>query len=299
MTKKHGAEALDELLAPYARQSEADLRQWLVEQAAPATLAEALKYSVLGAGKRLRPAMVLMACRAVGGPGEPDEMTRRAAVAVELVHAYSLVHDDLPAMDDDTLRRGRPTVHVRYGEAMAILVGDALLTRAFGLLAARDDGRSCGLVRELARGAGSTGMIAGQVADMRLCEVPQGLQGLRYIHHRKTGALIRASARMGAICGGGQPGDIEAITSYAELVGLVYQLVDDILDVTADAEKLGKTPGKDARAGKKTCVSEMGLRRAAESADEFTKQAVAALEPLGQEAQNLRELALLLAQRTH
>ena len=294
--EQHREETLEGLLAPHARRVEADLERWLVEDGVPPALAEAMRYSVLGGGKRLRPGMVCLSAEAAGG--NTTEMTRRSAAAAELVHCYSLVHDDLPAMDDDALRRGRPTVHVQFGEAMAVLAGDALLTRAFGLLAEPDDPRSARLIAELALGAGPAGMIAGQVGDMALCELPEGLGGVEYVHLRKTGALIRAAGRMGAICGGADEAALGAITESAESLGLAFQLVDDILDATGDAAHLGKTPGKDARTGKRTYVSELGLDGSLRARRELTDRAAAALAPLGARARNLHQLVRLLADRT-
>ena len=289
------------MLHPYVRRVEADLDLWLAEPDTPKDLADAMRYCVLGGGKRLRPALVFMSASAVGGEAM-DEMTRRCAAAIEMVHCYSLVHDDLPAMDDDVLRRGRPTAHVQFGEAMAILAGDALLTRAFAVLsapAAGGDARVGRLVAELALGAGEVGMIAGQVADMDLCSVPSGVEGLRYIHNRKTGALIRAACRMGALCGSAGVAQLDALGRYGEQLGLAFQLVDDILDATGDRSVLGKTPGKDAQAGKRTYVSELGLEAAKTLAQDITAAAVAALEPLAPKATDLAVLAKNLAGRTH
>ena len=297
MADKHATDALQELIAPYARRAEADLRQWLVEPGTPPELAEAMRYCALGGGKRLRPSLTLMTAEAVGGDGE-DELARRAAVAVELIQCYSLVHDDLPGMDDDTLRRGRPTAHVQFGEAMAILVGDALLTRAFGVLAEGNGSLSPRLCAELACAAGAAGMIAGQVADMSLCRVSEGQEGLRYIHLHKTATLMRAAARMGALCGSARGEVLEAVSRYAESLGLAFQVFDDVLDVTGDARQLGKTPGKDAQAGKRTQVAEMGLAQAKALGERLTQSAVEALAPLGEKAQKLRRLAELLAERT-
>ncbi|HUT57443.1 MAG TPA: farnesyl diphosphate synthase [Phycisphaerae bacterium] len=287
---------MSDLLAPHAARVEGDLHRWLVERGTPDELAEAMRYCVDG-GKRLRPAIVHLTHEALG-PGEED-LAARAAVAVELVHCYSLVHDDLPAMDDDVLRRGRPTAHVKFGQAMAILAGDALLTRAFGVLA--DSGRRLAgaVAGELALAAGGAGMIAGQVADMKLCRLPAGQGGLRFMHERKTAALIRAAARMGAICGRAAGPEVQAVGDYGLSLGLAFQLFDDLLDATASAEAIGKTPGKDARAGKRTYVTELGLDRARALGEELTQQAVAALAPLGRRAAVLSELAELLARRTH
>ena len=291
-------ESLTGLLARAAELVEADLARWCVGPDTPGQLAEAMRYCVLGGGKRLRPALVYMSSEAVGGDRE-DEAVRRSAVAVELVHGYSMVHDDLPAMDDDTLRRGRPTAHVKFGEAMAILAGDALLTRAFAVLASPECPQAGPLAAELARGAGPTGMIAGQVADMGLCPVPPGLDGLRYIHQRKTGALIRAAVRMGAICARAEPPQLEAVSNYADALGMTYQVIDDVLDVVGSVEDLGKTPGKDEAAGKRTYVAELGIDGARALAAELVEEATAALAPLGDRGGDLVQLARLLAGRTH
>jgi len=293
-----GGQGLRELLSPCAERAEADLKRWLVEPDTPPTLAEAMRYCVLGGGKRLRPALVYLSAEAVGGASDSDA-ARRAAVAVEIVHGYSLVHDDLPAMDDDTLRRGQPTAHVKFGEAMALLVGDALLTRAFGLLAEAPQGVSGALAAELARGAGSAGMIAGQAADMDLCDVPEGLDGVEFIHVRKTAALFRAATRMGALAGGAEPDVVDAVGRFGRSLGLAFQLVDDLLDVTADADQLGKTPGKDVRDGKRTHAAELGLQRAADLGRQYTREALDALGPLGPAGRTLCRLAELLTHRTH
>ncbi len=297
MIEKQCTETLGELIGPYARRVEADLKRWLLEPDTPAALAEAMRYCVLDGGKRLRPALVHLAAEAVCG--EASELAHRSAVAVELVHCYSLVHDDLPAMDDDLLRRGRPTAHVRFGEAMAVLTGDGLLTRAFSVLAESEDERIGRLVATLAGASGPAGMIAGQVADMDLCDVPAGADGVRYIHLRKTALLIRAAAAMGAICGGAGDVEQEAIRRYGESLGLAFQLVDDLLDVTAGAEQLGKTPGKDARSGKRTHVAKLGVKRTRQTAEDLTQRAINALKPMNDKYAKLCGLARLLAERTH
>jgi len=274
---------------------EADIDLWLVPPAVPETLAEGMRYCIAG-GKRLRPALVMLSAQAAGGSVE-EEMVRRCAVALEMVHVYSLVHDDLPAMDDDALRRGRPTAHVKFGEAMAILIGDALLTRAFGVLAETDSPIAARLVMELSRAAGAEGMVAGQVADMDLCDLPAGLEGLRYIHRNKTAAMIRAATRMGAIAAGANEDTVAALSEYAEQMGLAFQLFDDVLDVTSTAEKLGKTPGKDAQAGKRTHVTEVGLAEATRLGEAMTAAAKNALAPLGVTGSTLVTLADLLTRR--
>jgi len=297
MTEKQCIDTLGELLAPHRRQVERDLADWLVEPQTPGPLAEAMRYSAMAPGKRLRPALVYMSASAVGS-GRGWDLARRAAVAVELVHTYSLVHDDLPAMDDDELRRGRPTAHVMFGEAMAILVGDALLTRAFGVLAESGDPSSGRLVGELAAAAGPAGMIAGQIADMGMCDVKPGVEGLRQIHVTKTAALIRAAARMGAFAAGAKPDALQAVSRFAELAGLAFQAVDDVLDVTGTADELGKTPGKDAAGDKRTYVALLGLDRASQLGRELTDQAVDALAPLGESGGDLADLARMLGART-
>ena len=296
-TRKAHTDSLEELLSPHAGHAEEDLSRLLVEDDVPEALAQAMRYCVLGGGKRLRPALVSMACQAVGGDCRA-ELCRRAGAAIELIHCYSLVHDDLPAMDDDVLRRGRPTAHVQFGQAMAILAGDALLTRAFGILGEAGAGPVAALSAELARGAGAAGMIAGQVADMDLCTIPPGVEGLSYIHARKTAALIRSAARMGAICGGASAQQLESITQYAQALGLAFQLIDDLLDVSGSAQDLGKTPGKDAAAGKRTHVAIIGLEASQQLAASLTGRAIDAAKPLGERGSDLLALATLLSQRT-
>jgi len=299
MSGAHGADALGALLRPAAEAVEAAIGHWLSDPSVPAALAEAMRYASLNGGKRLRPALVLFSADAVADAPDRPADPMPAAVAVELVHCYSLVHDDLPAMDDDALRRGRPTCHVRYGEAMAILVGDALLTRAFEVLARGlpDAGISARLTGELAAAAGPAGIIAGQAADMGLCEVPDGPEGLRSIHARKTGALIRAAVRMGAICAGAADEALAALTAFGEAAGLAFQVTDDLLDATASAETLGKTPGKDAEAGKRNYVATLGIERTRRLAGDLNAQAAAALEILGPRAETLRRLTALLSGR--
>ena len=301
MTNQGESATLAEVLQPAARRSEVLLERWLIEPDVPETLAEAMRYCTMGAGKRLRPAIVWMSAEAVADSPADGALTDRAAMAIELVHCYSLVHDDLPAMDDDTLRRGRPTAHVRFGEAMAILAGDALLTRAFALLcdeAVPGDLSAC-LVRELASGAGPAGMIAGQVADMDLCSLPDGAEGVQFIHARKTAALIRAAARMGAACVEAVPAATAAVSDWAESLGLAFQLADDVLDVTGSSRQLGKTPGKDAGAQKRSAVAMLGQHGAERRCRALSARAVAALAPLGNNADKLRELTRLLIGRTH
>ena len=234
---------------------------------APAGLGEAMRYAVLGGGKRLRPLLVLAAADAVGGC---REAALRAACATELIHAYSLVHDDLPCMDDDVLRRGKPTVHVQFGEAQAMLAGDAMQALAFEVLTP-DDGsvepalqaRLCGL---LARSAGHAGMAGGQAIDLASVGLPLDEPQLSEMHRRKTGALLQASVLMGAACGRTDARAWDALSRYGEAVGIAFQVVDDILDVTQASSTLGKTAGKDAGQNKPTYVSVLGLDAARQRA---------------------------------
>ncbi len=247
---------------------------------APAALGTAMRYAVLDGGKRLRPLLVLAAAHAAGGP---RMAALRAACAVELIHAYSLVHDDMPCMDNDVLRRGKPTVHVQFGEAPAMLAGDAMQALAFEVLTpdATDVGmppalqaRLCGL---LARAAGHAGMAGGQAIDLASVGRPLDEHSLRDMHHRKTGALLRASVLMGAACGDVHPAAWTALEAYGNAVGLAFQVIDDVLDVTQASDQLGKTAGKDVDANKPTYVSLMGLDAARQHAFELRDQAQAAL----------------------
>lgn len=248
----------------------------------PSKLHEAMRYATLEGGKRVRPLLCFAAGEATGAPAERLEV---AAAAVEMIHAYSLVHDDLPCMDDDVLRRGKATVHVRYDEATALLVGDALQARAFELLAepglVGDAARQLEMLRLLAAAAGSCGMAGGQAIDLASTGKALTLAELEAMHALKTGALIRAAVLLGAACG--RPlgaGDRERLERYATTVGLAFQVVDDVLDAESSTEALGKTAGKDAEQGKATYVSSMGLARAKAFAAELRAQAHAALDGL-------------------
>ncbi|GIW71563.1 MAG: farnesyl-diphosphate synthase [Planctomycetota bacterium] len=272
-------------LAELAAQTERQLERVLPPpEAEPRELSEAMRYAVLGGGKRVRPALALLFCEAVCGAAEP---ALPVAAALECVHVYSLVHDDLPAMDDDALRRGRPTCHKVYGEALAILCGDALLTLAFELLAAGigEPARAVAVVRELAGAAGHAGMVGGQVLDLR-GEGRTGIapqrdeQALVAIHRRKTAALIRAACTCGALAGGAPAHWQAAAAGYGEAVGLLFQVTDDLLDVTASTAELGKTAGKDARAGKLTYPALLGLEGTRARAAALAARATEALAPL-------------------
>jgi farnesyl diphosphate synthase len=256
------------------------LDRWVPDDA-PAGLGEAMRYGVLDGGKRLRPLLVLAACEAVGGL---REAALRAAVAVELIHAYSLVHDDMPCMDNDVLRRGKPTVHVKYGEAQAMLAGDAMQALAFEVLtpdAGVPPALQARLCRLLARSAGHAGMAGGQAIDLASVGVSLGEDALRDMHRRKTGALLRASVMMGAACGEASADALDALSDYGAAVGLAFQVVDDILDVTQASGTLGKTAGKDADNNKPTYVTVLGLEAAQRRAEALRDEAHAALARSG------------------
>jgi geranylgeranyl diphosphate synthase type II len=269
----------------------------------PDSLAEAIRYALLAPGKRLRPALVLMAAEAVHG-SIADALP--GAVAVEMVHAYSLIHDDLPAMDDDDLRRGRPTVHIQFGEATAILAGDALLAEAFSHLAHQvtDPRLSCEAIRSLGRAAGPTRLVGGQADDLAaeaeaIQENTDQLEYLESIHRRKTGALFAASIDLGAILAGGSAEQRKTLASYAGNLGLAFQVVDDLLDFTADADSLGKRAGKDASRGKLTYPGLLGVDGAREKANQLIESAKSEISVFGQAAWRLTWLATYVLERTH
>jgi geranylgeranyl diphosphate synthase type II len=281
---------------------DAALERWLPDNdILPAVLHQAMRYSVFAGGKRLRPILIIAACEAVGG--DPQRVLH-AACAMEMIHTYSLIHDDLPAMDDDDFRRGQPTNHKVYGEANAILAGDALLTEAFRLLADPDANRDMDpaivlrVIETVARCAGSQGMVGGQVVDMESEGKPVDLATLQYIHTRKTGALFLASIQAGAWLGGGSADQVTALTRYGETAGLAFQIADDILDIVGDQAQLGKDVGSDQARGKATYPALLGLSEARRRAEELRDLAIAALEPLGPDAEPLRELARFIVDRT-
>ncbi len=260
---------------------------------APQRLHEAMRYAVLGGGKRVRPLLV----HAAGAiTGAIPERLDAAACAVELIHVYSLVHDDLPCMDDDVLRRGKPTCHVEFGEATALLVGDALQSLAFSLLATPDlcDDPACqiDMTNLLAQAAGSRGMAGGQAIDLDAVGAQLSLEELEFMHIHKTGALIRASVLLGALCGAPLTESVrKRLDHYAKRIGLLFQIVDDILDSSADTATLGKTAGKDAASNKPTYVSLLGLERARSLAEELRLEAREALVGFGDNAERLRQIA--------
>lgn len=263
----------------------------------PVRLHEAMRYAAQGGGKRIRPLLVY----AAGELGQDSNQTAldSAAVAIECIHAYSLVHDDLPCMDDDDLRRGRPTVHKAFDEATALLVGDALQTRAFEILANAQCDAELRLVMisALASASGSRGMAGGQAIDLESVGKALDLAGLKQMHAMKTGALLSCAVSMGGIAAQLNPTQMQHLAKYSEALGLAFQIVDDVLDATADSQTLGKTAGKDAANDKPTYVTLMGLDYAQRAAKDLQENAIASLEDFGPKAQALKDLALLVVNR--
>ena len=262
-------------------------------QGPAATVAEAMRYAVTAGGKRLRPILALAACEACGGEAET---VVDAAAALEMLHTYSLVHDDLPAMDDDDLRRGRPTLHRIYGDAVAILAGDALHTLAFETLATRPPGdagamRRLRAVERLAQSAGITGMVGGQIADLEAERRPADAERLEWIHRHKTGALLSTSAEIGGILAGASDAACRALAAYGAALGLAFQIADDLLDRSANAAALGKTPGKDDRAGKATYPALFGVAASRTRAEASVEEALRALRDAALRSEPLEALA--------
>ena len=264
----------------------------------PESLREAMRYSLLAGGKRLRPILCLAACELAGGDAAQAMPT---AVALEMIHTMSLIHDDLPAMDDDDLRRGRPTNHKVYGEAVAILAGDALLTRAFEMVALRSPGiqpeRLLKVVGELSLVAGAPGLVGGQVVDLESEGQDVDLETLEFIHLHKTGALLSACVITGAMIGGADDALIKALRTYARGIGLAFQIIDDILDITASSEVLGKTAGKDLVADKTTYPKLLGLEESRKRAADLVREAKEILNPWADKAQPLLALADYITSR--
>jgi len=295
---------LSEYLASRRERFEAALRAWMSEDSArwPARLAEAMRYAVFPGGKRIRPLLAMAACECCGGA---VESALPAACAVELIHCYSLVHDDLPAMDNDDMRRGRPTCHKVFGDGMAVLAGDALLTYAFELLASRCRpaelaAASC---RLLAEAAGPAGMAGGQADDIELAgSWTAGAQAkavslLESLHRRKTGELIRASVLLGALAAGADAASQVVLERYGRELGLLFQVTDDLLDAGGDSAQAGQAAGKDQEQGKLTYPAVLGVERSRQLAAELHRRACASLEPFGEAARRLRELADLVLER--
>jgi geranylgeranyl diphosphate synthase type II len=290
---------LAEYMAAQQKAVDAALDRWVPpKEENPATIHGAMRYSLFAGGKRIRPLLAIAAAQAVSDAPIGIES---CACALEMIHTYSLIHDDLPALDNDDFRRGRPTCHKVYGDAMAILAGDALLTLAFEVLAKMeraDAARRIELVRELATASGTVGgMIGGQVNDIEGEGKHPTAHLLESIHRAKTGALLRGSVRMGAIYAGAAADQLAALTSFGEHTGLAFQIVDDILDVEQSSEALGKTAGKDAAQEKITFPAVYGIERSREMAEEERLAAHLALQPFDDRAQRLRELADLVVRR--
>lgn len=267
----------------------------------PSRLHQAMRYAALGGGKRIRPLLAYAAAELGGDGGAPSPGAHCVALAVEFVHVYSLIHDDLPCMDDDVLRRGKPTVHVAFDEATAMLAGDALQAEAFRVLADAPlpAGLCVRLVATLAHAASTEGMCGGQAIDLAAVGRQLTLPELELMHRMKTGALLAAAVRMGAAAGNADEQATAAADAYAAALGLAFQIVDDVLDVEGTAESLGKTAGKDALGNKPTYVSVLGLDAAKARAAQLHRDALAALAPLGDRARRLRELADLIVGRSH
>lgn len=297
-TAKQGQFNLDAFLAASAVSVNAALDRFLPsEKAKPATIHKAMRYSLFAGGKRMRPALVLAAAQACGGK-DADAMP--LACAVECIHTYSLIHDDLPAMDNDDYRRGKLTNHKVFGEGIAVLAGDALLTQAFEIAAlakgwSRYSHRD--LILEVAKASGSLQLIAGQVADLEGEGKKTSVAQLKYIHERKTSALLCCSARLGGMSANCSTAQLKALTDFGYHVGLAFQVIDDILDVTQTSEKLGKTAGKDTKAQKATYPSIVGLEKSRKIATQLTDKAFAALKPFKGQAVALEALAEFLLKR--
>jgi farnesyl diphosphate synthase len=278
---------------------ERDLSAYLPAAGAiPAKLHDAMRYAVLDGGKRVRPLLVYAAGALFGADATA---LSRAAAAVEMIHAYSLVHDDMPCMDDDALRRGKPTVHKAYDEATALLVGDALQSQAFSVLSECDTvpaARQVAMLKLLAFASGSLGMCGGQAIDLDSVGLSLTLEQLEQMHRLKTGALLRASVVLGALAGKDlSDAELKALDDYSRAIGLAFQVVDDVLDATADSATLGKTAGKDAADNKPTYVSILGLEPSIALAEKLRQDAHAALAPFGEQALRLREIADLIVRR--
>ena len=266
------------------------------EPSVPETLYKSITYSVRAGGKKLRPVMIILACEACGG-AEINALP--AAAAMEMVHTYSLIHDDLPAMDDDDMRRGQPSNHKAFGEGIAILAGDALLTYAFHTIArhVHEDGLVRKLVLELSAAAGAAGMIGGQACDLLNQNSVGGLETVNYIHTHKTAMMFRAATRMGAICANADDKQLDILGDYGLKIGLAFQIVDDLLDITSTTEKMGKRTQKDQSAGKLTYPAVVGMEQAQQKADELIEHAIATLEDFSESAEPLRYLASIVSRR--
>jgi geranylgeranyl pyrophosphate synthase len=300
MSARKTADAtFDEKLTRTAKSINDTLSRLLAEQTGAETnLKKALEYTLLAPGKRIRGALVHWTCELVAG--HVNRNAQIAAAAVEMVHTYSLIHDDLPAMDNDDLRRGIPTCHIAFDEATAILAGDALLTLAFEILATEIDDRSIAidLIRNLAQAAGPAGMIAGQIADLKAQNGHADISLIEYIHTNKTAKMFRCAAASGALCARADKKQLDILSEFGLKIGLGFQIADDILDISSSTNHLGKTAGKDTKAGKATYPALIGIKKSKELEENLARQAVEILAPFGQKADTLRQLADALLRRT-
>jgi geranylgeranyl diphosphate synthase, type II len=269
------------------------------EDEAPATIHKAMRYSVFAGGKRVRPILVLSSGESLGGD---REVLLHLGAAVEMMHTYSLIHDDLPALDNDDLRRGNPTCHKVFGEAMAILAGDSLMTRCYQVLAELpkiQDSVKIRIISEIAAATGTiNGMIGGQVVDLESEGKPISSEILEYIHHSKTGALLTACVRCGALAAGAKPEELQSLSDFGGKIGLVFQIVDDILDITSSSEMLGKTAGKDEKVKKATYPALYGIEASRKMALDLASSALKNIENFGEQANALRSLAQFIVSRT-
>jgi geranylgeranyl diphosphate synthase, type II len=290
-------ETLDSLRLRVNRQLDGYLRQ--LDSDCPEILRDSMAYSLLAGGKRLRPLLTLLACEAAGGQ---IESAMPAACAIEMVHTYSLIHDDLPAMDDDNLRRGRPTCHIQFGEAQAILAGDALLTLAFEIVARdiKPPAAAAACLVDLANASGAVGMVGGQVADLQAEDAGlANVEELEAIHRRKTGRLLCAALTMGGRVAGAGPEAIESLERYGAKVGLAFQIVDDLLDIVGEQVKMGKGVRKDASHGKLTYPALLGVEESRERARALIAQACCSIAPFGERRRHLEALARFVLERDH
>ena len=291
-------------LKEYLSSKQSDINQWIdsffLKEATNGQIKEAMQYAISAGGKRVRPILCLAAAEAVGG--NPDELLHVAS-AIELIHTYSLIHDDLPCMDDDDLRRGKPTLHVQFEEATAVLAGDALLTLAFQILSdakytlPNKPHESLQIIHQVAIAAGCSGMIAGQMLDMTSEGSNLNLNDIKTLHNKKTGALIKASVFSGALLGGANEKEIKALNLYANNIGLAFQVADDILNVIGDPKKMGKAVGTDAERDKNTFPSVMGLSDSQEYARQLIEKALHAIESFDKKSEPLRAIARYIIER--
>jgi geranylgeranyl diphosphate synthase type II len=292
-----------EMLRAGAQATDAALERLIpAADVTPSSIHKAMRHSVFAGGKRLRPILAMEAARAIRGAKGLPEGIEELGAAIEMLHTYSLIHDDLPALDNDDLRRGKPTCHVVYGEAIAILAGDALQTQAYEVLAGLKcpAGATVQIIRLIAEATGTVeGMIGGQVLDLEGEGTKPTAESVDAIHRAKTGALIRVSIVTGGIYAGATAEDVERLTSFGRKAGLAFQIVDDVLDVTQDSAQLGKTAGKDLTSDKATWPAVFGVEASLKDAARLIEEAFAALEPYGQAAEGLRTVARYLVERTH